>query len=133
MTDTRIFLLSLLLAPSLLSGCATSLGKHSRPLIDLGVVENLTGEVVRDVRVKHMPTRAIASFSAILADRRAEIGFSPRELMADEGEIAWLIGTQRYKVRLLMPVYGQRSSQPLVLVYQLLPGGQARVLLPEAG
>lgn len=123
-----LLVLSILLA----LGCTSTDGQQSksthstdRIIIAHGIIENLTSDVLYDVEVMHMPTRAIATFSPVLPKQKAELGFQPTELMANEAQLTWLQKGETKRIQLRLPqVVDSTNKSPMTLIYSILPEGQ---------
>lgn len=92
--------------------------------INRGIVGNYSGNEITDVKVTHLPTKAMASFSNILSDTTAEIGFAKRELLAKKAIITWVENGIRYQRNLTLPEIEQSEIQfPQQLVYSIYSDG----------
>ena len=103
-------------------GCASG----TRPVLNRGVLENLTSRDLTDVKAVHHPTGATAFVSPILPGSKAELGFTPREMRSDWAEISWVQAGRRYQARLQLPkLNAAKDKRPHWLVYKIY--GQGRV------
>ena len=104
-----------------MAGCGVSIdGAQS---LDRGVIINSTLEACRDVKVIRFPSQSGWEFSGIPAGKKAEIGFSPTDLLDEKAVISWTVGRQSHRVHLLLPKTDMSGSA--TLAYQLLPDGRA--------
>lgn len=109
-------------------GCqSTSSTGH---LVTRGIVVNYCKEEITDIKVIHLPTNAVASFSGILSGTTAEIGFPEKELLALEAIVIWNEGEISYKRKLQLPKKKQfKTVASQRLVYSIFPEGIVKVEL----
>jgi hypothetical protein len=119
----------IMLSMTTITGCVSM----KPPVISRGVIENWTETSLRDVTVSHLPTHVKARFSVILPQFKAEIGFEPKELLAEEAVLQWAEDGQFHSVRLVLPqTLDTEETGPVILVYSIYSGGRATVKLkPE--
>lgn len=99
-------------------------------LVTRGIVVNYCKEKITDIKVIHLPTNAVASFSGILSGTTAEIGFPERELLAFEAIVIWNEGDTSYKKKLQLPQKKQfKTVAAQRLVYSIFPEGVVKVEL----
>lgn len=119
----------------LLTGCAIPKAQVQDDLvINRGVVENLTGEDIERIQILHLPTRAAASISPVLARQRAEIGFQERELKAESAILTWVQSGKRHQVEVQLPAVSKKTAekQVFVLRYQITRLGTVVALIVPA-
>jgi hypothetical protein len=122
----NLFLFFLAVGLVVFAGCTS----FTRPTLLMGVIENGTGRDVAKVQVLHLPTRIRVVISEIPAGRSSEIAFSPKVMQADEAVLVWIANGRNCEARLTLPKQADDGETGLtVLVYKLLPGGQASVRL----
>jgi hypothetical protein len=109
-----------------LNGC-----QSPRPILSRAVVLNSTPIIIQDVSVQHMPTRKIASASAILSGRTLDIGFSPQAMMADSAVVTWKENGVAREVKLKIPAAPMDNSSEFMLVYEIEPHGNVSVYFAE--
>jgi rubrerythrin len=119
----RVSIIAIISILGSMAGC--SMRPHGAQSLDQDIVINSTLEACRDVKVLRSPSRSVFSVSGILAGRTAETSFPPRELLDEKAVISWTVGSQHYRVHLLLPKTD--ISGPAALAYQLLPDGGATV------
>jgi hypothetical protein len=93
-------------------------------LITRGIVVNYCKEEITDIKIIHLPTNAVASFSGILSGTTAEIGFPEKELLAFEAIVIWNEGDTSYQKKLQLPQKSPfKTVAPQRLVYSIFTGG----------
>lgn len=121
-------ILCALMLPTLIS-CGMWAGRSDEiPIIDRGIIENKTPNAILNVKLRHLPTNAIAGLSSILPGSRLDMGMSPKGLLADEAILEWVEKEIHHQQRLTLsaPVSSD-SSVRWTLIYTVLPDGQALV------
>jgi len=100
------------------------------PLITRGIIVNNCQEIITDIKIIHLPTNALASFSGVLSETTAEIGFPEKELLAIEAIVIWKEGNNSYQKKLQLPQNSQlKAIVPQRLVYSIFTGGVVKVEL----
>ena len=111
-------------------GCVSG----TRPVLNRGVLENLAGSDLTDVKAVHHPTGTTAFFSRILQSSKAELGFTPQEMRSDWAEISWIQAGRRYQARLQLPKHNAAKGQrPHWLIYKIYDQGRVTVELVPMG
>jgi len=67
------------------------------PLITRAIIVNHYQVEITDIKIIHLPTNAVASFSGGLSETTAEIGFPEKELLAIEAIVLWKEGDISYQ------------------------------------
>jgi len=99
-------------------------------LITRGVIINNCEIEITNIKIVHLPTNAIASFSGILSGTTADISFSQRELLAHKAIVSWQEGNLSYQSQLKLTDHQQlTNSVSQRLVYSIYTGGVAKVQL----
>ena len=94
-------------------------------MVELGIVENTTNSQLKNVKVMHLPTRALVSTSGILPHQRLVLGFEPKELRGETAIVSWTGNGQMYKVTLDVPqVQVTDKADIMTLIYRLHTGGR---------
>jgi len=122
--DTVINAIIILMCVFSVIGCQ-NISKVGRPMVELGIVENTTNSQLKNVKVMHLPTRALVSTSGILPHQRLVLGFEPTELRGETAIVSWYSNGQKYKVTLDVPqVQVTDKADNMTLVYRLYTGGR---------
>jgi hypothetical protein len=99
-------------------------------LITRGVIENHCKEEITDIKIMHLPTNAVATFSGVLSGTTAEIGFPVKELLAIEAIVIWREGDNTYQKKLQLPRPSQlKTVAPQKLIYSVFTKGIIEVKL----
>lgn len=111
----------------LLGGCRTA-----APLINQVLVRNDTAEIIDHVSVTHLPTREMASVSAILSGTELELNFKPGTVVSTHAVIQWTVRGVSHRAERIIPQWHPEHPERLFrLVYQILPRGDVRVFYRE--
>jgi len=112
----------------LITGCQST--ATTGFLITRGIIENNCKEEITNVKIMHLPTNAVATFSGVFPGTTAEIGFPEKELLALEAIVIWKEGNISYKKKLYLPKSSKLgTTTPQRLVYSIFTGGIAKVEL----
>lgn len=113
---------------SFIIGCQNT--SMSGILITRGVIVNHCPNEITDIKIVHLPTKAVASFSGIFTGKTAEIGFQKRELLAVQAIVIWKEDGALYQKKLQLPQDHQsKSSTPQRLVYSIFTKGNVKAEL----
>ena len=112
----------------MLVSCSSQQNQY--PLVFKGIVYNQTGNEIKEFKLVHLPTHGTLGLSGIIVNERAEIGISPRVLMATKAQLSWYENGVHQSVTLdLQTLVRSKGVEAYTLVYTLLPGGRASVQL----
>ncbi|MFQ3189928.1 MAG: hypothetical protein ACI936_001054 [Paraglaciecola sp.] len=104
-----------------LAGCETTLKLET--IISL-VIQNKTGSVISDVRLKVSNTGNLVSCSSIPPDGECSFGFQQRESQNNPVIISWVQNEKAYSHRLSADMIGhQHSELPLTIYLNILDYG----------
>jgi hypothetical protein len=104
-----------------LAGCENTLKLET--IISL-VIQNKTGSVISDIRLKVSNTGNLVSCSSIPTDGECSFGFQQRESQNNPVIISWVQNEKAYSNRLSADMIGhQHSELPLTIYLNILDYG----------
>ena len=125
---TRSILVRLLPILTLFVGCTTTVV----PSIDRCAIYNGTTTTLRNVELRHLPTKRGGGVSAILPGTSATVGFEATHMRATQAVMVWEEDGRRHRAVLELPAgSGGAGGGDATLVYGLYSGGRVTVRLQQ--
>ena len=116
-----------MLSMTVTTGCVS---RPSKPIINLGIIENRTNNLLEEVAIRQLPTNALVKTTSILPQQNMELGLPVSKVMADYSVLSWLELGRSYQLKLATPTWQpDEGPRPQTLVFRIYSAGRATISL----